>query len=53
MGVLVNDELALSVVMAVSSLVALLALLAVGVSTSDDTADADDAVVVDALADPA
>ncbi len=52
-GVLGNDELALSVVMAVSSLVALLALLAVGVSTSDDTAHADDAVVVDALADPA
>src|SRR6476619_8231085 len=52
-GVLGNDELALSVVMAVSSLVALLALLAVGVSTSVDTADADDVVVVDALADPA
>jgi DHA1 family bicyclomycin/chloramphenicol resistance-like MFS transporter len=45
-GVLGNDELALSVVMAVSSLVALLALLAVGVSTSDD---ADDTVVEGAL----
>ena len=44
-GVLGNDELALSVVMAVSVLVALLALLAVGVSTSDD---ADDTAVEDA-----
>ncbi len=49
-GVLGNDELALSVVMAVSTLVALLALLAVGVSTTDD---ADDTVVGGALADPA
>ncbi len=49
-GVLGNDELALSVVMAVSMLVALLALLAVGVSTTDD---ADYPVVEDALADPA
>jgi DHA1 family bicyclomycin/chloramphenicol resistance-like MFS transporter len=46
-GVLGNDELALSVVMAVSVLVALLALLAVGASTTDD------AVGVGALADPA
>jgi MFS transporter, DHA1 family, multidrug resistance protein len=52
-GVLGNDELALSVVMAVSSLVALLALLAVGVSNGDDTAEANDVVVADALADPA
>ena len=49
-GVLGNDELALSVVMAVSVLVALLALLAVGVSTTDD---ADYPVVEGALADPA
>ena len=49
-GVLGNDELALSVVMAVSVLVALLALLAVGVSTSDN---ADDTVIEGALADPA
>ncbi|MDT5004028.1 MAG: transporter, family, multidrug resistance protein [Mycobacterium sp.] len=52
-GVLGNDELALSVVMAVSVLVALLALLAVGASTTDDAADADDTVGVGALADPA
>ena len=49
-GVLGNDELALSVVMAVSVLVALLALLAVGVSTSDND---DDTVIEGALADPA
>jgi DHA1 family bicyclomycin/chloramphenicol resistance-like MFS transporter len=49
-GVLGNDELALSVVMAVSVLVALLALLAVGVSTSEDT---DDIAVEDTVADPA
>jgi DHA1 family bicyclomycin/chloramphenicol resistance-like MFS transporter len=52
-GVLGNDELALSVVMAVSSLVALLALLAVGVSTSDKADDADDVVAAGAVADPA
>jgi MFS transporter, DHA1 family, multidrug resistance protein len=52
-GVLGNDELALSVVMAVSVLVALLALLAVGASTTDDADDADDTVGVGALADPA
>jgi DHA1 family bicyclomycin/chloramphenicol resistance-like MFS transporter len=52
-GVLGNDELALSVVMAVSVLVALLALLAVGTSTTDDADDADDTVGVGALADPA
>src|SRR3954453_21654577 len=46
-GVLGNDELALSMVMALSVLVALLALLAVGASTTDD------AVGVGALADPA
>lgn len=49
-GVLGNDELALSTVMAASALVALLALLAVGVSTSDET---DEAVVADAVAEPA
>lgn len=49
-GVLGNDELALSTVMAASALVALLALLAVGVSTSDD---AGEAVVADAVAEPA
>jgi DHA1 family bicyclomycin/chloramphenicol resistance-like MFS transporter len=52
-GVLGNDELALSVVMAVSVLVALLALLTVGASTTDDADDADDTVGVGALADPA
>jgi DHA1 family bicyclomycin/chloramphenicol resistance-like MFS transporter len=52
-GVLGNDELALSVVMAVSVLVALLALLAVGASTTDDADDADDTVGAGALADPA
>jgi DHA1 family bicyclomycin/chloramphenicol resistance-like MFS transporter len=52
-GVLGNDELALSVVMAVSVLVALLALLAVGASTTDDADDTDDTVGVGALADPA
>jgi DHA1 family bicyclomycin/chloramphenicol resistance-like MFS transporter len=52
-GVLGNDELALSVVMAVSVLIALLALLAVGASTTDDADDADDTVGVGALADPA
>jgi DHA1 family bicyclomycin/chloramphenicol resistance-like MFS transporter len=52
-GVLGNDELALSVVMAVSVLVALLALLAVGASTTDGADDADDTVGVGALADPA
>src|SRR6478672_1306515 len=60
-GVLGNDELALSVVMAVSVLVALLALLAVGVSTTGDAATdgaddepvANDAVAERALADPA
>lgn len=49
-GVLGNDELALSTVMAASALVALLALVAVGVSTSDD---ADEAVVEDAVAESA
>ncbi len=38
-GVLGNDELALAVVMAVGVLVALLALLAVGVPASDDADD--------------
>ncbi len=52
-GVLGNDEFALSVVMAVSVLVALLALLAVGASTTDDADDTDDTVGVGALADPA
>src|SRR3954452_6757984 len=52
-GVLGNDELALSVVMALSVLVALLALLAVGASTTDDADDAEDTVGVGALADPA
>src|SRR6476469_2209455 len=56
-GVLGNDELALSVVMAVSVLVALLALLAVGASTTDDAdtddTDANDAAAARALADPA
>jgi MFS transporter, DHA1 family, multidrug resistance protein len=49
-GVLGNDELALAVVMAVSVLVALLALLAVGISTSDD---ADETVPAEAVAEPA
>ncbi|HKV22629.1 MAG TPA: multidrug effflux MFS transporter [Mycobacterium sp.] len=39
-GILGNDELALAAVMAASALVALLALLAVGVSTRDDAAEA-------------
>ncbi|RDH77909.1 MFS transporter [Mycolicibacterium moriokaense] len=47
-GVLGNDKLALAAVMAVSVLVALLALLAVGVSTSDDAVDT---VVEDPVAD--
>jgi MFS transporter, DHA1 family, multidrug resistance protein len=38
-GVLGNNELALAAVMAASALVALLALLAVGVSTSDDAVE--------------
>jgi DHA1 family bicyclomycin/chloramphenicol resistance-like MFS transporter len=49
-GVLGNDELALSVVMTCGVLIALVALLAVGVSTSDG---ADESVSEDALAEPA
>jgi DHA1 family bicyclomycin/chloramphenicol resistance-like MFS transporter len=49
-GVLGNDELALAAVMAASALVALLALLAVGVSTSDDD---DESVPGDAVSEPA
>jgi DHA1 family bicyclomycin/chloramphenicol resistance-like MFS transporter len=49
-GVLGNDELALAVVMAASVLVALLALLAVGVSAGDG---ADESVAEDAVAEPA
>lgn len=49
-GVLGNDELALASVMAVSALVALLALIAVGVSTSDD---ADESVSGEAVSEPA
>ena len=49
-GVLGNDELALAVVMAVSGLVALLSLLAVGVSTGDD---ADEALPSDVVTEPA
>ena len=50
MGVLGNDELALAVVMTVGVLIALLALLAVGVPASDN---ADEAVAEDAVAEPA
>lgn len=49
-GVLGNDELALAAVMAASALVALLALLAVGVSTSDN---ADESVSGEAVSEPA
>jgi MFS transporter, DHA1 family, multidrug resistance protein len=49
-GVLGNDELALSIVMTCGVLIALVALLAVGVSTSDG---ADESVPEDALAEPA
>jgi DHA1 family bicyclomycin/chloramphenicol resistance-like MFS transporter len=49
-GVLGNDELALSIVMTCGVLIALVALLAVGVSTSDG---ADESVSEDALAEPA
>jgi DHA1 family bicyclomycin/chloramphenicol resistance-like MFS transporter len=48
--VLGNDELALSIVMTCGVLIALAALLAVGVSTSDG---ADESVSEDALAEPA
>ncbi len=49
-GVLGNDELALSIVMTVGVLIALVALLAVGVPASHD---ADEAVPGDAVAEPA
>lgn len=49
-GVLGNDEPALAAVMAASALVALLALLAVGVSTSDN---ADEPVSGEAVSEPA
>ena len=49
-GVLGNDELALSIVMTAGVLVALLALLAVGISAGDD---ADETVPADAVAEPA
>ena len=49
-GVLGNDELALSIVMTVGVLVALLALLAVGVPAPDN---ADEPFVDDAIAEPA
>jgi DHA1 family bicyclomycin/chloramphenicol resistance-like MFS transporter len=49
-GVLGNDELALAAVMAASALVALLALLAVGVSTGDD---ADESISDEAVSEPA
>jgi MFS transporter, DHA1 family, multidrug resistance protein len=49
-GVLGNDELALSIVMTCGVLIALVALLAIGVSTSDG---ADESVSEDALAEPA
>ena len=49
-GVLGNDELALSIVMTAGVLIALLALLAVGVEASDS---ADETVVEDAVAEPA
>lgn len=49
-GVLGNDELALAAVMAASALVALLALLAVGVSSGDD---ADESVSGEAVSEPA
>ena len=49
-GVLGNDELALSIVMTAGVLIALLALLAVGISAGDD---ADETVPADAVAEPA
>jgi MFS transporter, DHA1 family, multidrug resistance protein len=49
-GVLGNDELALAAVMAASALVALIALLAVGVSTSDN---GDESVPGEAVTEPA
>ena len=49
-GVLGNDELALATVMAASALVALLALLTVGVSTSDND---DESVSAEAVSEPA
>jgi MFS transporter, DHA1 family, multidrug resistance protein len=48
-GVFGNDELALAVVMTAGVLIALLALLAVGVPASDN----DDTVAEDAVAEPA
>jgi DHA1 family bicyclomycin/chloramphenicol resistance-like MFS transporter len=47
-GVLGNDELALAAVMTVGSVIALLALLAVGVSASDEDATAPAGTVADA-----
>jgi MFS transporter, DHA1 family, multidrug resistance protein len=49
-GVLGNDELALSIVMTAGMLIALLALLAVGISVGDD---ADETIPADAVAEPA
>jgi MFS transporter, DHA1 family, multidrug resistance protein len=49
-GVLGNDELALSIVMTAGMLIALLALLAVGISAGDD---ADETMPADAVAEPA
>ena len=49
-GVLGNDELALSIVMTAGVLIALMALLAVGVSASDD---ADEGIPEGAVAEPA
>ena len=49
-GVLGNDELALSIVMTAGVLIALVALLAVGVSASDD---ADEGIPEGAVAEPA
>jgi MFS transporter, DHA1 family, multidrug resistance protein len=49
-GVLGNDELALSIVMTAGVLIALLALLAVGISAGDE---ADETVPADAVAEPA
>ncbi|MDP9168883.1 MAG: Bcr/CflA family drug resistance efflux transporter, partial [Actinomycetota bacterium] len=52
-GVLGNDELALAAVMTGSSVIAFLALLAVGVSPSDGTTTNDEVVAPSVLLDPA
>ncbi len=52
-GVLGNDELALAAVMTGSSVIAFLALLAVGVSSSDDTSASDEVAPAGGQLDPA